>query len=735
MAAPPIDRDGPRYATLDSPIPNPVSPRAHRSLLAMVACAATWCALGAGVLPAAEAGESSDLPRHPLERQALTEPGVVLRELPARIEAARTAADTHEVALLELARANACRVVADWECQRDAGQLARVAGEAAADPILIVRAVIAESRARMALQDYTRAERLLGEAELILEESPHAELYGDVQLAYSSMSFSLGKHELAAEYARRGLEALGPEVALPLQARLLRNQARGLAQTGRLAEARAALDEGLERAERFVDPKLSAELSLEAARLARLSGDVPGQRANARRVLELGAQLANSQLSGLGHEAMGLASADAGDSRAARAELELARAAFAALGLARDELRTTRELVELTLDDATSALVLRPLVRRMLEIDSVVLESERAQAADDFDARLDYARQQVELVRLESEAAVARERAAALDQRIRLNRLVGALGALMLIVLGAFFALQRRSNRRLRGALTALRHSDERAAELLRMTSGYIFLHDLEGRILMANPATAEALVGAGRSLVGEPLASFVTPGSREAFDRYLGRIGGGVQDEGTLILRTANGDNRHWQYTSRRSSPDVEGTYVIAQAIDVTEQVAQARVLREATLLDPLTRAYNRRYLQELEQGNVGAAWGVVYFDLDGFKVINDTEGHDRGDQILVEFARFLHERVRENDAVVRVGGDEFVILLPGADQGALAAQVERLQRDAERAPTAFSMGHALRAPGEPLTATLARADGAMYATRGRDGGRVDWRANGIEN
>ena len=85
----------------------------------------------------------------------------------------------------------------------------------------------------------------------------------------------------------------------------------------------------------------------------------------------------------------------------------------------------------------------------------------------------------------------------------------------------------------------------------------------------------------------------------------------------------------------------------------------------------------------------------------------------------MLIEFAQFLQQRVRAQDAVIRAGGDEFLVLLGGAGESALAALVERLQQDAMRAPCQFSLGWAVREDGEAIGETLSRADHAMYARR----------------
>ena len=178
-----------------------------------------------------EGGPASALLRHPLELQALTDPDQVLKLIPQALSDASARGDTRELALLHLANANACRMVADWHCQRGAGLRAREHADAAGEPLLSIRGLIAESRASMSLQDYSRAESLLGNAELRLQRTPSAELAADVALAYSSLSYSLGKHQLALEYADRGLAELAVGQALPMRVRLLRN--RGYSSRGR----------------------------------------------------------------------------------------------------------------------------------------------------------------------------------------------------------------------------------------------------------------------------------------------------------------------------------------------------------------------------------------------------------------------------------------------------------------------------------------------------------------------
>jgi diguanylate cyclase (GGDEF)-like protein/PAS domain S-box-containing protein len=672
--------------------------------------AALLCACGGAQ------ASSSGLPHLPLEEQALSEPEAVLRQIPDLVADARRRERFDEQALLFLAQANACRVVADWPCQRVAGAAARNAAEAARKPVLVVRALIAESRALIAMQDFSRGEELLGRAELVLKRSPSPELSADVYLAYSSLSNALGKHALSAEYASRGLAVLRADQALPMRVRLLRNLARAQVALGQPQEADVSLQRAQVLAGRFDDPKLSAELLFGVARMARDAGDNAAQVRAGEQVLAMAGRLKNSQLGGMAHEVLGLAALDRGDDARATAELRTAYTSFRQLALKRDELRVLRELLRLTIARGEPS---AGLATRFLAIDSEIEASDRAKAADDFDARLKYAEREYELLRLRDEAVLAREREAALGERNRQSQWLSLATALLLVVLGAFFIQQRRSNRRLHSTLALLRESEARALDLLNLSAGFVFLHDLRGRLLLVNPATAQALGQPAEALVGRSLGDFQPRRSRADFEAYLARLQSEGEVQGVFLVRAADGVHRHWRYSSRLSAPKDGRAHVVGNAVDVTDQVQEARVLQEQSLRDALTGSFNRRQLELFEAAHQGPGWSVVSIDLDHFKQVNDREGHDRGDQVLIEFCRFLDRRAEGADSVVRLGGDEFAVLIAGADPRRLAQVVERLRGDAAQAPCGFSLGSARREGDEALTATLARADGDMYSVR----------------
>ncbi|MEX0606966.1 MAG: diguanylate cyclase [Halofilum sp. (in: g-proteobacteria)] len=144
----------------------------------------------------------------------------------------------------------------------------------------------------------------------------------------------------------------------------------------------------------------------------------------------------------------------------------------------------------------------------------------------------------------------------------------------------------------------------------------------------------------------------------------------------------------------------------------------------------DPLTGAYNRRHIEELARQQLSRAARqdnrlcLLMIDIDEFKAINDAQGHDGGDHALVQLTRVLSEQLREHDLLSRYGGDEFVVLLPGASRTEAIAVAGRLRRFAEAATgLRLSMGLAESCPSDRVLGDLAsRADRLLLKAK-RDG------------
>ena len=532
---------------------------------------------------AASTDRGDTLERHPLELRALIEPESVLRELSTAIINARLEGDQRLVAQLYLAQANACRVVADWDCQREAGINARAAAMEARVPHLAVRGIIADSRARLAMQDYTRGARLLGDAELLLKADPQPELLADVMLAYSSMSYALGKHPLAAEYAQRGLAVLGTEEGLAMRARLLRNRARAEAQLNQVEAANASLLQATGLAQRLQDPKLEAELYLEGARVARIVGDLATQRRHGERVLAMAGQLRNSQLAGLGHEVLGLAASDAGDGPAATRELRAAQQSFRMLELQSDELRAARELVTVLLRFDPGGPDLAPLLQRYLVLDNAIAQNERLQGADDFDARLKYAERENELTRLQGEQALASEREAALASANRQGRVIIGLGVLTIVALATFFALQRRSNQKLQRLLGQLRESELKYRTLADNASDLVIRMREDGTRLYVSPSAREML-GVEPALMLAQSWGQVHPDDLPALQQAITRLA--TEGGAATILHRARHAQGHYVWIealARRIDGADGGVEIAVAGRDVSLRVRAEQALEYA--------------------------------------------------------------------------------------------------------------------------------------------------------
>jgi diguanylate cyclase (GGDEF)-like protein/PAS domain S-box-containing protein len=274
-------------------------------------------------------------------------------------------------------------------------------------------------------------------------------------------------------------------------------------------------------------------------------------------------------------------------------------------------------------------------------------------------------------------------------------------------------------------AIRALEISEGRFRQLFQHSLGLICTHDLEGLLLSVNPAAARALDYSVGDLMGRNLADVMPPGQREAFTGYMHRILTNGVDSGLLPITARDGSTRIWQYHNMLDT-EADEPYVLGHAQDITERRNLEHRLREQSTIDPLTGCRNRRFLDE-HIGRLGAAaWGCILIDLDRFKQINDTYGHERGDEVLVGMAQFLNKYAPDNSVVIRMGGDEFLVLMDSADEKSAGALADSLLVDGPtQAPSGFTIGWAVRQQEEPFQATIRRADEGLYAARAtaRDG------------
>ena len=165
------------------------------------------------------------------------------------------------------------------------------------------------------------------------------------------------------------------------------------------------------------------------------------------------------------------------------------------------------------------------------------------------------------------------------------------------------------------------------------------------------------------------------------------------------------------------------------AQLDETTEQrAAQDQKLKEELYKDPLTGAYNRRYYEEVVRKSIGPA-GIALMDVDDFKICNDTYGHYAGDVALKTVASAIQSCIRSSDLLIRYGGDEFLLVLPGIPGDFLQTKLEQICTAAQMASVpgyphfrvTLSIGGTLQSITDPVENIVRRADWLMYQAKFR--------------
>jgi diguanylate cyclase (GGDEF)-like protein len=285
----------------------------------------------------------------------------------------------------------------------------------------------------------------------------------------------------------------------------------------------------------------------------------------------------------------------------------------------------------------------------------------------------------------------------------------------------------------------------ERTAELLRVERMGVRLIDPVRRRLLA-VARAGAPLHRGPMVdfeLGEGLIGWVvsqsTPvrsGDAERDPRFVRRAGqseplgsfvGVPLRRGDGCIGVLYGSHRE---RDRFSESDQHVLTLVAGLC--APHIETARLERLADL-DALTGTLNRRGARPVLEGE--QAVGVSLCDLDHFKALNDEHGHATGDVVLCRVATILGNMVRAGDSLVRWGGEEFLIVLPGASIDAALAVAERARRAVAAEPfgeplvhVTLSAGVAVRRAGESVDQLLRRADAALY--QAKRGGRNQSRA-----
>ncbi len=258
---------------------------------------------------------------------------------------------------------------------------------------------------------------------------------------------------------------------------------------------------------------------------------------------------------------------------------------------------------------------------------------------------------------------------------------------------------------------------------------------DTAGNFIRVNHRFEEMIGYTSEELEGKAYLSFIHPDDLESTRIATQALAKRENIKGfTNRYRTKNGQYKFLQWMAQPGY----GNSIYSSARDITEQVEKERALQQLAALDVLTGLRNRRALENdilslLELSNrYSENTSFIMFDLDFFKNVNDSYGHDAGDEVLKTLSRATEEVVRSSDLIYRIGGEEFVIILPKTNIHGASTLAEKLRQKIESLDfhlvghLTISLGVVEHMKTESLRQILIRADEALYEAKTSGRNRV---------
>ncbi|ONK10990.1 EAL domain-containing protein [Streptomyces sp. MP131-18] len=281
---------------------------------------------------------------------------------------------------------------------------------------------------------------------------------------------------------------------------------------------------------------------------------------------------------------------------------------------------------------------------------------------------------------------------------------------------------------------------------LVQGSSDVIMIADRHGSLRYVSPAASGVYGREAERLTGSALSELIHPDDFGRVQHELLRFlsAPAAREHATRIECRVRHAAGHW--LNVESSVKRHQGGLIFNTRDVTERVRLQAQLQHNASHDTLTDLPNRALFIERVRLALGGGGGpdaaVLFIDLDGFKAVNDSVGHQAGDELLIQAAQRLRESVRAGDTTARLGGDEFAALIAGDAGGEQQPREYRILEIAERVRAALSrpyaidgrqirvtasIGVAFAEPGASPAALMRRADLAMYRAKQSGKGRVE--------
>lgn len=314
------------------------------------------------------------------------------------------------------------------------------------------------------------------------------------------------------------------------------------------------------------------------------------------------------------------------------------------------------------------------------------------------------------------------------------------------------FVVMMRDVTKAAAAETELRERQEMYCLLATNSTDVISLHEIDGEVSYISPSSLRLMGCEADALVGRTPWSSIHPEDRERARAAFARAFEGGTGSVSYRLKVKSGVWVWFETLVRPVRLDDGADIVRVQCStrDVTAQKELEQQLEHQALHDPLTGLPNRSlFMDRLSQAPLrarrsGKGYGIAYLDLNRFKQVNDEHGHAAGDELLVQVAERLTERMRESDTLARLSGDEFAVILENLEDANAADQLglrlltlfdEPFLVDGTVVNVRPSIGVAVDESGDAAPDELLRsADLAMYAAK-RDPDREFVRRLGAGN
>ncbi len=296
----------------------------------------------------------------------------------------------------------------------------------------------------------------------------------------------------------------------------------------------------------------------------------------------------------------------------------------------------------------------------------------------------------------------------------------------------------------------ALRQSEEKYRDIFENVKDFLYTHDLEANIIDANPAFVRSFGYEIDELLQMNIKDLMPDDQKRFFPYYLPKVIKEGHAEGVFQVQSKSGKKYVIEYKNSLIMDEQGPVGIRGSARDITQRVEFEEKLKksmqeldELARTDPLTGLFNRRGIYEqvasehkrAERNSLPLSIALV--DLDDLKNINDNFGHRNGDEALIAVAKSINRAIRLYDHVGRHGGDEFLIVFPGATLDQAKDICSRISKLLMESPSSqeglfFSASIGLTSfsespdESESIDDVIVRADDALYLAKEMGAGQV---------